>query len=68
MTINGKVYCFFEQSGTFKNEFKKLGIDAVDMDIQNNFGQTDHVVDLFSEIETAYRGGVFKNLGFNHLR
>ena len=68
MTINGKVYCFFEQSGTFKNEFKKLGIDAVDMDIQNNFGQTDHVVDLFSEIETAYRGGVFKSLGFNHLR
>ena len=60
MTINGKVYCFFEQSGTFKNEFKKLGIDAVDMDIQNNFGQTDHVVDLFSEIETAYRGGIQK--------
>lgn len=23
-----KVYCFFEQSGTFKNEFRKLGIDA----------------------------------------
>ena len=57
MKINGKVYCFFEQSGTFKNEFKKLGIDAVDMDIQNNFGQTDHVVDLFSEIETAYGEG-----------
>ena len=57
VTINGKVYCFFEQSGTFKNEFKKLGIDAVDMDIQNNFGQTDHVVDLFAEIEIAYGGG-----------
>ena len=57
MTINGKVHCFFEQSGTFKNEFKKLGIDAVDVDIQNNFGQTDHVVDLFAEIETAYGGG-----------
>lgn len=57
MTIGGKVHCFFEQSGTFKNEFKKLGIDAVDVDIQNNFGQTDHVVDLFSEIETAYGGG-----------
>ena len=51
MTINGKVHCFFEQSGTFKNEFKKLGIDAVDVDIQNNFGQTDHVVDLFAEME-----------------
>ena len=57
MTINGKVHCFFEQSGTFKNEFKKLGIDACDVDIQNNFGQTDHVVDLFSEIETAYGEG-----------
>lgn len=68
MTINGKVYCFFEQSGTFKNEFKKLGIDAVDVDIQNNFGQTDHVVDLFAEIENAYRGGAIKSLGFNHLR
>lgn len=68
MTIGGKVHCFFEQSGTFKNEFIKLGIPAEDYDIQNNFGQTDHVVDLFSEIETAYRGGVFKSLGFNHLR
>lgn len=23
MEIKGKVHCFFEQSGTFKNEFKK---------------------------------------------
>lgn len=60
MKIKGKVWCFFEQSGTFKNEFKKLGIDAVDVDIQNNFGQTDHVVDLFAEIETAYGGGQSK--------
>ena len=35
MKINGKVHCFFEQSGTFKNEFKKLGIPAEDYDIQN---------------------------------
>lgn len=28
--VKGKVYCFFEQSGTFKNEFKKLGIEAED--------------------------------------
>jgi hypothetical protein len=28
MEIKGKVHCFFEQSGTFKNEFKKLGYDA----------------------------------------
>ena len=51
-----KVYCFFEQSGTFKNEFIKLGIPAEDFDIQNNFGQTDHVIDLFREIEKAYDG------------
>ena len=54
MKIDGKVHCFFEQSGTFKNEFKKLGIPAEDYDIQNNFGETDHVVDLFSEIEKEY--------------
>ena len=54
MKINGKVHCFFEQSGTFKNEFKKLGIPAEDYDIQNNFNETDHVIDLFSEIDRAY--------------
>ena len=57
MNIKGKVHCFFEQSGTFKNEFIKLGIPAEDYDIQNNFGQTDHVIDLFAEIEKAYGGG-----------
>ena len=53
MKIN-KVHCLFEQSGTFKNEFIKLGIIAKDYDIQNNFGQTDYVIDLFAEIEKAY--------------
>lgn len=47
----------FEQSGTFKNEFIKLGIPAEDYDIQNNFGQTDNVIDLFAEIEKAFAGG-----------
>lgn len=56
MEIKGKVHCFFEQSGTFKNEFVKLGIPAEDYDIQNNFGETDHKDDLFSEIEKAYDG------------
>ena len=28
MEIKGKVHCFFEQSGTFKNEFIKLGISG----------------------------------------
>lgn len=54
MEIKGKVHCFFEQSGTFKNEFIKLGIKAEDYDIQNNFGQTDHQEDLFKAIEDAY--------------
>ena len=54
MQITGKVHCFFEQSGIFKNEFKKLGIPAEDYDIQNNFNETDHVIDLFSEIDRAY--------------
>ena len=56
MEINGKVHCFFEQSGTFKNEFIKLGIPAEDYDIQNNFGETDHVMDLFAEIRGGYAG------------
>ena len=58
MDIKGKVHCFFEQSGTFKREFIKLGIPAEDYDIQNNFGETDHTDDLFAEIEKAYEGGV----------
>lgn len=49
-------HCLFEQSGTFKNEFKKLGYAAEDYDILNDFNQTDHVIDLFAEIEKAYEG------------
>lgn len=49
-----KVHCLFEQSGTFKNEFIKLGHEAYDYDIQDEFGQTDYVCDLFENI----RGGV----------
>lgn len=70
MEIKGKVHCFFEQSGTFKNEFIKLGIPAEDYDIQNNFGETDHVIDLFAEIETAYRGvgvSIFDTISYNDL-
>ena len=49
-----KFHCFFEQSGTFKNEFKKLGYEAIDYDIQNEFNQTDVIIDLFDEIQLAY--------------
>jgi hypothetical protein len=69
MEITGKVHCFFEQSGTFKNEFIKLGIPAEDYDIQNNFGETDHVVDLFKEIEDAYddKQSIFDNISKDDL-
>lgn len=49
-----KFHCFFEQSGTFKNEFKKLGYEAIDYDIQNEFDETDNVIDLFFEIDKAF--------------
>ena len=52
-----KAFCLFEQSGTFKNEFKKLGVPAFDYDILNDYGETDHVCDLFAEIDRAYAGG-----------
>jgi hypothetical protein len=51
-----KVYCLFEQSGTFKNEFKKLGYEAFDYDVLNNFGETDCVIDLFEEIRGGMKG------------
>lgn len=52
-----KAHLLFEQSGTFKNEFRKLGIEAYDYDIRNDFGQTDFQIDLFAEIAKAYEGG-----------
>ena len=69
MEITGKVHCFFEQSGTFKNEFIKLGIPAEDYDIQNNFGETDNVTDLFKAIEDAYEGkpSIFDKIGGGDL-
>lgn len=51
-----KVHCLFEQSGTFKNAFKKYGIEACDYDIQNEFNETDYVTDLFEEIDRGYQG------------
>ena len=69
MEIKGKVHCLFEQSGTFKNEFKKLGYDAFDYDIQNHFNETDYVVDLFENIENAYdnKPSIFDNITIDDL-
>lgn len=62
-------HCLFEQSGTFKNEFKKLGYEAYDYDIQNEFGETDYVIDLFAEIEGGYQGkpSIFDNISTDDL-
>lgn len=69
MEITGKVHCFFEQSGTFKNEFKKLGYEAYDYDIQNNFGETDFQIDLFAEISQAFdnQPSIFDKIGGGDL-
>lgn len=60
-----KVYCLFEQSGTFKKAFLNQGIDAEDYDILNDFNETDHQIDLFAEIDKAYAGepSLFDEIG-----
>ena len=50
------VYCLFEQSGIFKNEFKKQGYDAIDIDIENQFNCTDLQIDLFAAIDKLPSG------------
>lgn len=69
MQINGKIHCFFEQSGTFKKEFQKLGYEAYDYDMQNEFGETDYVIDLFKEIKNAYdnKPSIFDNINSDDL-
>ena len=64
-----KVRCLFEQSGTFKNEFIKLGHEAYDYDIQDEFGQTDYVCDLFENIRGGYEGkpSIFDNISQDDL-
>ena len=64
-----KVHCFFEQSGTFKNEFKKLGIEAIDYDILDEFNETDNIIDLYKEIEKAYEyeKSIFDNISKDDL-
>lgn len=54
MTVNF-AHCLFEQSGTFKKEFKRLGVGAWDYDIADDFGETDFQCDLFAQIDKAYQ-------------
>ncbi len=62
-----RFHCFFEQSGTFKNELKKLGYESYDYDIRNDFNETDYIIDLFDEIEKAYenRKNIFDTITTN---
>lgn len=62
-------HCLFEQSGTFKNEFKKLGYEAYDYDILNDFGETDYQIDLFTEICNGYarKPSIFDNITPNDM-
>lgn len=62
-------HCLFEQSGTFKNEFQKLGIQAFDYDILNDYEQTDYVIDLYSEINKAYENeqSIFDSMSSDDL-
>lgn len=64
-----KAHCLFEQSGTFKNEFKKLGIEAYDYDILNDYGETDYQIDLYKEIEGGYEGkpSIFDEIGLDDI-
>lgn len=57
------VHCLFEQSGTFRDAFKKFGCEAYDYDIDNQFGKTDYQLDLFKEIQAGYNGepSIFDN-------
>lgn len=64
-----KVHCLFEQSGTFKNEFKKLGYEAFDYDILNDYGETDYQLDLYKEIEGGYENkpSIFDDIATDDL-
>lgn len=65
------VHCLFEQSGTFRDEFRKLGggVEAYDYDIDNQFGKTDFQIDLFDNIQRGYNGdqSIFDNIKCDDL-
>lgn len=54
MPMFDNVYLLFEQSGVFKNSFKEYGFNAFDVDIENQFNETDFIIDIFNEIDNAY--------------
>lgn len=48
------IYCLFEQSGIFKNAFLSKGLKAIDIDISNNFNQTDITTDIFEMLDNNF--------------
>lgn len=68
MTVNF-AHCFFEQSGIFRNEFRKMEVPAKDYDIANDFGETDWRGDLFAQISLADSGrhSIFDEIQPDHL-
>ena len=62
-----KVWCLFEQSGTFKNTFKELGYEAYDVDILNDFQQTDYIVDIFAHIKAEVSDKANKSTIFDKI-
>ena len=63
------VHCLFEQSGTFKNVFKKLGYKAFDYDI-NKTVNVDFMTNLFCQISWENMKGkhsVFNDIGKGDL-
>lgn len=63
------VHCFFEQSGTFKNAFEKMGHTAYDYDIEKT-DNVDFCINLLDEIMSKHIGAeslVFDNINENDL-
>lgn len=50
------VYCLFEQTNTFRNEFRKAGFPAFSVDCSNKFGTPDFLTDIFKEIDFYFDG------------
>lgn len=49
-----KVHLLFEQSGVFKRSWTATGYEAIDYDINNDYGQTDVQLDIMEEVKDCY--------------
>lgn len=68
MTVK-HAHLLFEQSGTFRDEFRRLGIPAECYDLCNDIGQTDWQGDLFAQIELAakWRESIFDSFASDDI-